>query len=74
MAANDRASLREKVLLGLGCVICGVWAVAVLVQTIAPSHKVPQEVHAIMLVLIPLLFGAAAWQSRRNGNGTTEET
>lgn len=66
MNPRDR---REIVLLGLGCVICGVWVIAVLVQVVFPQHVVPQEVHAVMLILIPLLFGSAALSSRKNGNG-----
>lgn len=70
MAGRDPRETREAVLLGLGCVITSVWVIAVLVQVAFPSRVVPPEVHAVMLVLVPTLFGTAAWQSRRaNGNG-----
>ena len=75
MAGGDSGDFREKVLLILGCVICAVWVIAVLVQVAFPKHVVPTEVHGVMLVLIPLLFGGAALQARasKNGNGGAKE-
>ena len=67
MAAGDTRERRENVLLTLGCVISGVWVVAVLVQVAFPSHPVPTEVHGVMLVLVPLLFGGAFLTGRKNG-------
>lgn len=70
MAENDSREFREKVLLILGCVICAVWVIAVLVQVVFPNRVVPDAVHGVMLVLVPLLFGTAAYATRnRNGNG-----
>lgn len=73
MPDRDIRETRERVLLTLGCIIGGVWAIAVLVQVAFPNHVVPTEVHAVMLVLVPLLFGSAAWQARRNGKTPTPE-
>lgn len=65
VAPRDPRETREIVLLVLGCVITAVWVVSVLVQIVFPSRVVPQEVHAIMLILVPILFGGAAWQARK---------
>lgn len=65
MTRRDPNEIRETVLLLLGCVICAVWVVAVLVQVVFPTHIVPTEVHGVMLILIPLLFGGAALAARK---------
>jgi hypothetical protein len=69
VAAGDprKSAAREKVLLGIGCAVTAVWAVAVLVQVIFPSHVVPYEVHGIMLVIASGFFGSAAVAGRRSG-------
>lgn len=70
MLGRDPNELREVVLLALGCVITAVWVLGVVVQVIFPTHVLPTEVHGVMLVLVPILFGGAAWTARKqNGNG-----
>lgn len=72
MANSERGSVRERVLLGIGCTVTAVWVIAVLVQVIFPTHVVPQAVHGIMFVIASSFFGSAAWAARRNeknGNG-----
>lgn len=68
MPSRDANAVRETVLLGLGCVIVAVWVIAVLVQVAFPKHVVPTEVHGVMLVLVPILFGGAAWAARKQGS------
>lgn len=65
MAGRDPHETREMVLLVLGCVIVSVWVIAVLVQVASPSRVVPTEVHGVMLILVPILFGGAAWAARK---------
>jgi len=65
VAPRDVRETREIVLLVLGCVITAVWVISVLVQIALPSRVVPAEVHAVMLLLVPILFGSAAWQARK---------
>lgn len=65
--------MRERILLTIGCVVTGVWVVAVLVQVAVPSHVVPPEVHGIMFVIASSLFGSAAWAARRSEkNGSAD--
>lgn len=70
---DSRGPIRERVLLGIGCVVTAVWVVAVLVQVAIPSHVVPTEVHGIMFVIASSLFGSAALSARKHeknaGNG-----
>lgn len=69
---KDTISLREKVLLLIGCAVTVVWAISTLVQVALPTHPVPQEVHLVMLAVAGGFFGGAALESRRtgsNGNG-----
>ena len=63
------AELRETVLLIIGCAVTFAWVVAVIVEVIFPTHAVPAEVHGIMALLIPALFGSAAYQGRKARNG-----
>ncbi len=65
-SGHDR---RENVLLGLGCCIIGVWIIGVMVQIAFPTHTLPPAVHAIVGVLVPILFGGA-WFSSRKQEGT----
>lgn len=65
MSGERGTSWRERVLLGIGCVVTAVWVIAVLVQVAFPSHQVPQEVHGIMFVIASSLFGSAAWAARK---------
>jgi hypothetical protein len=65
VAARDPHETREIVLLILGCVIVAVWVIAVLVQVAFPARVVPTEVHGVMLILVPILFGGAAWAARK---------
>ena len=68
MGEGERLAIRERVLLTIGCVVTGVWVVAVLVQVAFPDRVVPTEVHGIMFVIASSLFGSAAWAARkRNG-------
>jgi hypothetical protein len=66
VSGHETREAREKILLVLGCAITSVWVFAVTVQVIFPTHVVPTEVHGVMLVLTPILFGSAAWQSHKN--------
>lgn len=66
MASGERSGTRERVLLGIGCVVTAVWVIAVLVQVAIPSHVVPTEVHGIMFVIASSLFGSAAWAARKS--------
>ncbi len=65
MAERDSRERRENVLLGAGCAIIGVWILAVIVQVMFPEHVVPPAVHGIVALLVPIMFGGAAWQSRK---------
>lgn len=64
MSRRDPNETRETALLILGCVMCAAWVIAILVQVINPKHVVPTEVHGVILVLLPLLFGGA-WVAGR---------
>lgn len=65
MSSRERHELREAILLGLGCVIVGVWVIGVLVQVAFPSHVLPTEVHGIAFVVASALFGGAALAARK---------
>lgn len=68
---RDRNSLREAVLLVLGCFVTLVWSIAVLVPLVFPDRKVDPQVHLVMLTVAAALFGGAAVANRKqNGNGT----
>lgn len=69
MPGSDPNERRETVLLALGCSIVAVWILLLLVQTVFPSRQVPTEVHAVILILIPLLFGSAWLTARKQVNG-----
>jgi len=62
---REPSAWKERVLLGVGCVVTFVWTVAVLVQVAFPSRPVPVGVHGIMFVIASGFFGGAAIQARR---------
>lgn len=64
--------MRELVLLGLGVFVFLIWGIAVMVQVIAPQHVVPNQVHAIALVVAGSFFagGAVAGLKKGNNGGT----
>lgn len=73
MSSSDKATeKREKVLLGIGCVVTAVWVIAVLVQVAFPTRVVPTEVHGIMFVIASSMFGTAALSARRTSNGNDD--
>ncbi len=69
MSGRDPREVRENVLLGLGCAVIGAWVVGFLVQIAFPSHPVPTEVHGIVAIIAPILFGSAAYQARKQDKG-----
>lgn len=69
MSDRERSERRETILLVLGCIVVLAEVVMVGVQSAFPSHPVPTEFHAVVLVVATALFGGAALTARKNGGG-----
>lgn len=65
MAAGEKGSRREAVLLALGCFVVMAEVVLVFVQSLFPNHPVPTEFHAIAFLVATSLFGTAALAARK---------
>lgn len=57
----------EYVLLGLAVLISLVWATATLVQVVFPDHRVPTEVHFVMMSVAAFFFGGSVFTAWKNG-------
>lgn len=62
---RPQSDATEKVLLGIACVVTVVWAIATMVQVVAPSHPVPGYANLVMMSVATFFFGGAIFQGRK---------
>lgn len=60
------SSAYERTCLGIAITVTAVWAIATLVQIVAPSHPVPVTVSATMGIVATGFFSGAYFWSRRS--------
>ena len=63
-ARRDPIDVRETVLLSLGCGVFLVWAISQLAAVFF-DRQVDAAVHGIMLAVVTLLFGGAAYAGKK---------